>query len=398
MALLRRRCLIPWLAALILDSGRGIDLSWTQYSDRASLPQSQYSRESLRASLDRIDTNKLEVPDMLKVHNLKRLLDEVLSETRRETQANDDTFGMLRLAGLPAVLKEFLSIERLAPLVVLLVLGATVLGPMRDHMAALFASQTADRMLQAERKTNKGNKAAPLAKISGAVFPEDVAEALCGRISSIIASKASKRQAKDAKFKSTSMDTRELGRRLAEHYPLPEVEVADKALRRDRKKLRQATQAAEKTVEAAKASARASAEKVEELEKLLRKAEDAKNAADAKKGPKNPRKAADVEDARKFAEDGRTAASAKAAAVRVAMQAAEDAAKLEDRPQLLSTLEGAWLHAVTQAFVEFAGKQGAPAPAHMHAWARNESVRRSCEAVYAGIVSEEDFLRQGTAS
>lgn len=398
MAFLRRRCLIPWLAALFLAGGRGIDLSWTQYSDRASLPQSQHAREDLRASLDRIDTDKLEVSDMLKVHNLKRLLDEVLSETRRETQANADTLGILRLAGPPAFVKEFLSIERLVILGVLLVLGATVLGPLRDRVAALFASQTADRMLEAEREKNKGNKTAPLAKIPGAVFPEDVAEALCGRISSILASKASKRQAKDAKFKTTSMDTRELGRRLAEHFPLPEVEVADKALRRDRKKLRQVTQAAEKAVEAAKEAARASAEKVMELEKLLFKAEDAKKAADAKKGPKNLRKAADVEDARKFAEDARTAASAKAAAIGVAMQAAEDAAKAEDRPHLLSTLEGAWLHAVTQAFVDFAAKQGAPATAHMHAWARNESVRRSCETAYAGIVSEEDFLRRGSAS
>eukprot|EP00930_Biecheleria_cincta_P100350 TRINITY_DN91992_c0_g1_i1.p1 TRINITY_DN91992_c0_g1~~TRINITY_DN91992_c0_g1_i1.p1 ORF type:complete len:394 (-),score=81.24 TRINITY_DN91992_c0_g1_i1:89-1270(-) len=393
MAFPQCRCLITCLAAFFLHSGRGIDLSWTQYSDRASLPQSQHAREDLRASLDRIDTDKLEVSDMLRVQDLKRLLDEVISETRREALANDDTFGILRLAGPPALVKEYLTMKNLALLGVLLALGATVLGPIRDGAAAMFASQTANRILEAERGKNKGNKTAPLAKVPGAVFPDEVAEALCGRITAIIASKGSKRQAKDAKLKTPIMGTQELGQHLAEHFPLPEVEVADRALRRDKKKLRQATQAAEKAIEAAKEAARASAVKVVELEKLVCRAEDAKKVADAKKGPKNQRKTADVEDARKFAEDARIAASAKAAAVEVAMQTAQDAKEAEDRPPLLGTLEGAWLHAVTQAFVAFAAKQGTPTPAHMHAWARNESVRCNCETAYAGIVIQEGFLR-----
>jgi len=189
------------------------------------------------------------------------------------------------------------------------------------------------------------------------------------------------------------MDTRRLGVQLAQYYELPEVESVDKVLRKERKKLRQTTLVLQKNADEAKESANKAVVKAEGLMEAQKRAEDAKRVADAKKGPKSAKKAEDVIDSTKFADDAKKAAAAKVADAEKAKQTAEFAKQAEDRPILLFKMEGAWLGAVTQVWSKFAAKLGgAPTPSHMHAWARDQSLRESTMLSYSEMVGEKGFL------
>lgn len=389
-----RQCSVFGPVLLFLTMGArtasGIDLTWTAYSDRAHLPQSLHQREELRASLERVDTDNLLAADKMKVRKLKRLLDDVLAESLSESVADENAHGVMRLGG-PFV-KEHLRPERLVFLVALLLLGGAAVKfskPIRAHAAATAAAKMADGFVEAERSQAEVKVAkVPLAR--GEVFPKDVAQALGSRVVSVLMGKASKKLAKEA---GASMDTRELATQLVLYYELPQIDIVDKTLRRDRKKLRQMAQALEKAVEDARMAVTKATEKVEEQEKAVIVAEDAKKKADAKKGPKDKRKADEVEDSRTFAEKARVAAATVSAHAELAQQTLDEAMAAEDRPPLLTAMEGSWLHVVTQTWCQASAKlDGVPTASHVHVWARDHALRTNAEEAYRKITTEKSFL------
>lgn len=367
-----------------------LELSWTQYSDRASLPQSFHAREELRTSLGRVKLDQLPHSDAVKVRELKRLLDEVISES--EDAAASEPW---RLRISRAVMRECLRPDKILLLLILVLLGWASLKfqkTQKSQAADKAAAKVADGILNTERsETESKFMLQPVA--SGDVFPKDVAEALCYRIAIGIQGFSKKKPAKQTKNEVTSMDTKQLSIQLALYYKPSEVEVVEKALKKERKKLRQAVQTLEKAVaDTREASAHADA-KVADCEDGLKTAENAKKAADAKKGPKNVRKAQDVEDAGSFLEKAKTAAAAKVKETQNALEAVAIAKQHEDRPLLLSKIEGTWLSAVTQAWSSFSAKLGGvPTTSHMHAWARNRALRSETEKLYSELANDKAFF------
>merc|ERR1711957_910895 len=100
-----------------------------------------------------------------------------------------------------------------------------------------------------------------------------------------------------------------------------------------------------------------------------------------------------VIDSTKFAEKAHKAAEACGVEAARAKQAALSAKDDEERPVILCKMEGAWLGAVTQAWSQFAIKLGgAQTPCHMHAWARDQSLRQITVQPYSENVTEKGFL------
>lgn len=383
-----------------VEHTRCLELSWTQYSDRASLPQSLHARQELRSSLDHVRVEKLPGAQKAKVRELKRLLDEVLAESSSDAEAAAIMPGTMRLGG--TLFGAWFCLEHMALLAFLFLLGACVVRLSKPAVLARQA-KAADAAAAKEAASivtteqNKLESKSVLKAIAvGHIFPEDVAQAICSRIISVLqaATKTNKKKpGKEPKSEAPLIDTRQLGMQLALHYELPEVEVVDKALRKEKKKLRQTVQTLQNTAQEAVLEATKAAATAADLKELQKKAEDAKQSADAKKGPKNKKKGEDVLDSTKFADNAAKAAADKAADAEKAQQAVHSAKAAEYHPNTLRKMECAWLGAVTQAWSHFASKLGgSPTPSHMHAWARDQSLRQVTELAYIEIVSEKGFL------
>lgn len=377
-----------WFLILQVEDARSFELSWVQYSDRASLPQSLHARQELRLSLDRVKMDKLSTADRTAVRKLKTLLDEVIEESLREAEAEakTDTKG-----GSPATAP--LRPERLALLVLLILLGwggLMLTKPLKAQAAAKAAAKVADDIVAMERIASESKPVPPPVK-RGEVFPEDVAQALCMRITCVLKGHLSNKTGKATSTKSSVLDTKELAAQLAQHHGFPAAEAADKALRKEKKKLRQRVDVLQKNVEEASKAEKNAVAKAAELESKV--AENTKRIATATKGRKNPKAEADLEVARKLADDAQKAVLAKAADVQMAAQAVGHARKDEDRPTLLIKMEGVWLSAVTEAWRQSADKLGGtPTPSHIQAWAQDQSLRQKAERSYLELVAEKGFL------
>jgi len=317
----------------------------------------------------------------------------VIAEANVEVLADASDPGIMRLPGPSGIIKEHLRPQSLALLAFLLVLGGVAVRlskPLQAKAAVNAAAREADGMMQMERSQLESNPVLQTVAC-GEVFPREVAEALCSRVALMLKGPTSKKAGKERT--APAMDTRALAAQLALYYELPHVEVVDKALRREKKKMRQTMLSLQKLADEAKEIANKAAAKAADLKEAQKSAEDAKKLADAKKGSKNGKKAADVEDSTKFANDAGKLAALKAADAEKALQAAEAARGAEDRPSLLFKMEGAWLGAVTRAWSQVAMKLGgAPTPSHMHAWAHDQPLRQSTEKMYTEVVGEKSFL------
>lgn len=373
------------LHLLVIDHGCCLEMIWTQYSDRASLPLALHARQELRSSLDRLPIQGLSAADKMKVVKLKRLLDEVIAESLRELEADAKRPGMYRLK------RDLLRPDRLGLLALLLLLGWGFLRVSKSFQvsaATTAASKEADSIMETERSQLEGKKVVLQAVKCGEVFPGEVAEALCHRISSSLTGQTNKKVAKATKSDKPGMNSRELTLQLAQFYELSEVELVEKALRKEKKKLTITAQALDKAIEDAKEAEKKAVALVALRREPQKIAEDA-----AKKAPKNVKKAQDAEHARKFADDAQKAAGARAADVEKARQAAGEAWAKEARPELVHRMEGAWLGALVQAWGQHATKLGGtPTPSHMHAWARDKTLRQRTEKLYAEAVCLKSFF------
>jgi len=377
-----------WLLLLQVDDVQSLELSWEQYSDRASLPQSLHARQQLRLSLDRMKMDKLSTADRTAVRQLRNLLDEVIDESLREAEAESTK---KQKAGSPAM--ALLRPERLTLLLVLMLLGwggLMLRKPLKAQAAAKAAAEVADDMVEMERIASEG-RPVPQPGNRGEVFPEEVAKALCKRVSCVPKGHLSIKSGKTTMAEASVLDTKELAARLAEHYEFPAVEAVDKALRKERKKLRQRVDVLQKNLEVASETEKNAVVKAAELKSKV--ADSIKRIADATKGRKNPKAEANLEVASKLADDAQKTVLAKAAEVQKVTQAIVQARKDEERPILLVKMEGVWLSAVTAAWRQSAIKLGGtPAPSHIQAWAQDRSLRQRAVGSYIEFVAEKGFL------
>lgn len=375
---------------LAVDHVHCVEMSWTQYSDRASLPLALHAREKLRSTLDRLQMEDLSAEEKAEAIKLKRLLDEVIAESLEEAEADARRPGLMRLKRLLA--SDYLRPDRLGLLALLLVLGGGFLklnSTMQASAAAKAAAEEADRMMEAEQLESR--TIVLQAVKGGEVFPGEVAESLCNRIISVLNSQTKKKSGKKAKSRAPLiMNSRQLGQQLAQHYDLPEATIVDKALRKEKKKLKTAAKAIDAEVSNAKEAQQKAA-----FDAMFRRdtAESASGGTQAKKGPKNAKKAQAEEDATRLADEAEKAAATRAGDLEKAELAARLAWERHDRPDTLARMEGAWLGAVLQTWVQHAATLGGdPTPSHMHAWARDETLRQRTDALYVEEVSATSFL------
>ena len=70
---MRSRWLVLWALACVAGA---LDASWTQYSDRASLPRSKVWRDTMRARLEGVAVEGLSPTDRRAVERLRAMLQE----------------------------------------------------------------------------------------------------------------------------------------------------------------------------------------------------------------------------------------------------------------------------------------------------------------------------------
>ena len=161
----------------------------------------------------------------------------------------------------------------------------------------------------------------------------------------------------------------------------PKADAVEKALRRERKKLRQKTDSLEKGAAEAKQRHEAAAAVAAALEDTAQKLAEAGKAAPARGGAKPARKTAVTVDlgveARREADNAKLVEKEMLMETERARQAVDEARAVLARPPLLLKLESAWLSAVTEAWSPAAANLGGlPTTSHVHAWAKDVSLRQ----------------------
>lgn len=375
--------------ALCICFVHGLDLSWTQYSDRASLPYSTRARDDLRASLDRISTEHLSGSEKMRLRQLKRVLDKAKVESlHSESIAGFN--GILRLRS-PELLRTMFCAKGLISLIAVLVLSCVILGisgPVHAFVSAQVAARKALDILDTEQRQSQQNQFSAHTPCVSEFFPSDVAEVLCSRIRSVVSKDNAKKRSADVKPMVTAMSTQDIAAKITKYYPPPPVDCIDKALRREKKKNRQAAAAAEKALEDAKCALRKA---VDHLTCLTTK----HHAYMAKIGAKTPstQKKGTVDDIVASLANAKTDVTAKEHAVGGAEHALCDGQHSAERPRLVYVVEAAWLHAVTQSWSQRAIQSNMSlVSSHIHVWARDIVLRESAERIYNACVERPDFL------
>ena len=222
---------MAFLVALLSFSHTfSLEVSWTQYSDRAALPQSLRAREELREQLGRVNSERLSPAEKIRLRQLKRLLNEVIAESLAPSLDEAGILGILRLPVPGDVVKQ-LSQERVACLVLLLVTAVSFPGLaslLQARRATTVAAGLAEKIVEEERTENLSFAASSVA--CGEVFPTDVAQVLCRRIASVARGRGATKPVRDGKLHALEMDTQQLAASLAHHYGWPQV-LANSAAR-----------------------------------------------------------------------------------------------------------------------------------------------------------------------
>ena len=381
------------LCCFLFAAVQSIEVRWTQYSDRASLPQSHLAREELRDQVRNLLNSPkfgyLREAEKAQVLHVKNLLDTVIREAEIAAGPSIVTSNNSFRQNLQALdLLAFVAIFLATACVIVPCLKRLWLGQ-RIKSATLAANRTA---LDLERQENEATKErvasltnseepGPITNAAGEFLLSDaLAKNMCDRV--LGASTKIKRG-------QNLTSTRELATNLDLEFPMPRgaADDVDKALRKEAKKLRNATLSAQRGLADAKAHL-ANVQETHARTVSTREAKEAAAAPDVLKAlPKLEQRRA-REQALKQAQRAEDAAFQKVEKAKHAADNAQNhesnAVSAEKSPPVLEAARGAWLHSVTLTWRgELEQLDGIPTFKHMQVFARSLDLRSKATATFA---------------